>query len=62
MKKKRLCINEMSSSELIEYYDDYCNRYNLEKDDPKSTSIWWAMYYTWKDCGDWIEYDEDYLA
>ena len=42
----------MSSEELMEYYDDYCRRYKIDKKDPKNSGIWWAMFYTWKDCGE----------
>jgi hypothetical protein len=53
-------LKDMSSAEVMAYYDDFCKRKKIPKPSNLASSIWWAMQYKWKEKGEWIEYEDDY--
>ena len=40
--------------ELIEFYDKWIKEHNIV-DEEEKRKIWWAMFYCWKEKGEWIE-------
>ena len=46
---------EAFAPRLVAFFDEYCKRKKLTKQEAREKRIWWAMYYTWLRGEYWYE-------
>ncbi len=54
---RKVEFKNFSPEELLRYYDAYCLKKNIRKNTEEARMLWWVLFYTWKDGGEWIEYE-----
>jgi len=46
----------MAPDKLGEFFDKYLNKNGITHQEAQERKLWWAMFYTWKDGGWWIDH------
>jgi len=54
---KIISLKDFSTSEIYAYFDELVKKYDLELGSEKARRLWLALFYRWKEEGDWEELD-----